>query len=56
MQAIKTGGNIPAQGSQEMPTWGTILSWNPIGPSSDQREAELRIRKLTEYIKTIQKK
>lgn len=56
VQAIKAGGNIPAHGSQEMPTWGAIFSWKASGPSPDQRQAELRIRKLTEYIKTIQAK
>lgn len=53
-RAIETGGNVTAHGSQAMPTWGTVFSWTTDGSVTDQKQAEYRVRKLTDYIKTLQ--
>lgn len=52
-QAI-SGENAPAaHGSREMPTWGAMfLAMNGV----NQKDAEQRIKVLTEYIKSLQKK
>lgn len=53
-QAIKGDANMPAaHGSQQMPVWGPTL-WQISQHSEAQ--AQLRIRNITDYIATLQKK
>ena len=49
---IKGDPEIAAHGSKDMPVWGTLLRSN----NATDNEQALRIRNLTEYIGTLQKK
>lgn len=44
--------NLPAHGAQDMPTWGYVFK--RISGSTDEREAVVRLKTLTNYIKTMQ--
>jgi mono/diheme cytochrome c family protein len=44
--------NLPAHGAQDMPTWGFVFK--RISGSTDEREAVIRLKTLTNYIKTMQ--
>ena len=50
-QAIRTGPNIPAHGSADMPVWGPIFHSLVNGHSDD---THLRIVNLTKYIEKLQ--
>jgi mono/diheme cytochrome c family protein len=53
-QAIKGDPNMPsAHGSQQMPVWGPTL-WQL--SRNNEAQAQLRIRNITDYIATLQKK
>ena len=52
--SIAGDANLPAHGSSEMPTWGYIFK--RISSSTDEREAVVRLKTLTEYVKKIQAK
>lgn len=46
--------NIPAHGAQDMPTWGYVFK--RISGSTDEREAVVRLKTLTNHIKTMQER
>ncbi len=50
-QAIRGDVNVPAHGSKDMPVWGPLF-W-----SMDKESAavQLRVKNLTDYIKSLQK-
>jgi mono/diheme cytochrome c family protein len=52
-QAIHGDAAVTAHGSREMPTWGSAFQ---VMPGVDQRDADRRIRNLTDYLKSIQVK
>lgn len=55
VQTIKAGpGVAAAHGSETMPVWGRVFS--QMNMASSEGIVQLRIRNLSEYIKSIQKK
>ena len=53
-QAIKGDPNMPsAHGSQQMPVWGPTL-WQL--SQHNEAQAQLRIKNITDYVATLQKK
>ena len=46
--------NIPAHGAQDMPTWGYVFK--RISGSTDEREAVIRLKTLTNYVKNMQER
>jgi mono/diheme cytochrome c family protein len=54
VQAIKAGPSVPAHGSQAMPIWGRVFS--EMDMKTNEGVVQLRIRNLSEYVKTLQKK
>jgi mono/diheme cytochrome c family protein len=49
---LQFGATNPAHGSADMPIWGDLFS--TLGPDG-RDQAKLRIRNLTDYLKTLQK-
>ncbi len=52
-QAIKGDGTIAAHGSKEMPVWGPVFLYLA---HHDPAVMQLRVRNLTKYIESIQRK
>lgn len=52
--AIKAGPGVPAHGSEAMPVWGPIFM--DADSSAREREAQLMVYNLVEYIRTLQTK
>ena len=52
--AINAGPGVAAHGSETMPVWGPIFM--DVGHPGGEREAQLKIYNLMEYIKTLQAK
>lgn len=50
-QTIRGDANMAAHGSKDMPIWGDVFR----AMNRDESIAQLRIRNLTEYIKSIQR-
>jgi mono/diheme cytochrome c family protein len=53
VQAIKAGPGVPAHGSASMPVWGRVFS--EMDMKSTEGIVQLRVRNLSEYIKSLQK-
>ncbi len=52
--AIKAGPGVPTHGSQAMPVWGPVFM--DADNSAREREAELMVYNLVEYIRALQTK
>ncbi len=52
-QVIKWGGGIVGHGSKEMPVWGT--AFKPVS-NRDEKQVDLRIKNLVQYLESIQQK
>jgi len=52
-QVIKWGGGIVGHGSKEMPVWGS--AFKPVS-HQDEKEVDLRIKSLIQYLESLQQK